>query len=152
MGKSSYTTNIKEELKRFNSILRYINEQAEPQPDDQMPPPPPPAPGDEQPAGETLPPLPTDSPDTGSTDVGGLPPLPQDTTTPPPPLDSTTQTAQDTGGEGESVEEIDVTELVNITKSLKREIDANKQNGSEQKMTDIFSKLTDLENKLTGIF
>lgn len=51
---------------------------------------------------------------------------------------------------GESTEEIDITDLVNMTKSIKNNIDDNKADHVSvlNKMDDVFSKLTDLEAKL----
>jgi hypothetical protein len=56
----------------------------------------------------------------------------------------------DMGGEGEGTEEIDITDLVNMTKSIKKQVDSNKDEnvGVIQKMDAVFSKLTDLEGKL----
>ena len=50
----------------------------------------------------------------------------------------------------DSTEEIDITDLVNITKSIKNNMDDNKaeQVSVLNKMDDVFSKLTDLEAKL----
>ncbi len=51
----------------------------------------------------------------------------------------------------DDVEEIDITDLVNMTKSIKKEMDDKKaeQDGVVNKMDDVFSKLSDLESKLT---
>lgn len=50
----------------------------------------------------------------------------------------------------DSTEEIDITDLVNMTKSIKNNMDDNKseQTSVLNKMDDVFSKLTDLEIKL----
>lgn len=50
----------------------------------------------------------------------------------------------------DSTEEIDITDLVNMTKSIKNNIDDNKADHVSvlNKMDDVFSKLTDLEAKL----
>ncbi len=47
-------------------------------------------------------------------------------------------------------EEIDITDLVNMTKSIKNEMDKNKDEGNSviQKMDSVFGKLNDLEQKL----
>jgi hypothetical protein len=52
--------------------------------------------------------------------------------------------------EGDATEEIDITDLVNMTKSIKNNIDDNKADHVSvlNKMDDVFSKLTDLEAKL----
>jgi hypothetical protein len=51
----------------------------------------------------------------------------------------------------EDTEEIDITDLVNMTKNIKKEIDTNKQeHGSVlSKMDDVFGKLDDLQQKLS---
>ena len=77
---------------------------------------------------------------------GDLPPeqpmdsVPMDTPPPAPELPET-----------DNVEEIDITDLVNMTKSIKKEMDDKKseQDGVVNKMEDVFSKLSDLESKLT---
>lgn len=56
------------------------------------------------------------------------------------------------GGEGDfDVEEIDITDLVNMTQNIKNELDAKKSDNDEVvgKMGDLFSKLDDLESKLS---
>jgi hypothetical protein len=52
--------------------------------------------------------------------------------------------------EGGDTEEIDITDLVNMTKSIKKDLDNNKgeNEGMVTKMDDVFSKLSDLEQKL----
>ena len=52
--------------------------------------------------------------------------------------------------EMDSTEEIDITDLVNMTKSIKKDIDDNKAeyDGVVNKMDDVFTKLSDLESKL----
>jgi len=123
-----------EEVKRFNSINKYgkkmIMEQDAPPPptagDDAAPtdvPPPPPT-GDEVPLGNDVPP----------------PPAGNDTTAPP----------MDNEGMGGDTEEIDITDLVNMTKNIKNDLESNKQDNSAviNKMDDVFTKLNDLESKL----
>jgi hypothetical protein len=53
----------------------------------------------------------------------------------------------------ESTEEVDVTDLVNMTKNIKNELEQSKtENGDAiRKMDDVFSKLDDLEQKLSGM-
>jgi hypothetical protein len=60
----------------------------------------------------------------------------------PPPAD-----APEEGGD---TEEIDITDLVNMTKSIKQDLDDSKSEneGVVSKMDDVFSKLSDLEQKL----
>ena len=73
---------------------------------------------------------------------------------PPPPSDVPMDSAAPLPDENlgmDSTEEIDITDLVNMTKNIKKEIDDNKQeNGSVLgQMDSIFSKLDDLESKLS---
>ena len=53
--------------------------------------------------------------------------------------------------EGDTTEEIDITDLVDMTKSIKKDIETNKQDHGAvvSKMDDVFSKLNDLEAKLS---
>lgn len=53
----------------------------------------------------------------------------------------------------ESTEEVDVTDLVNMTKNIKSELEQSKtENGDViRKMDDVFSKLDDLETKLSSM-
>jgi hypothetical protein len=114
-----------EELNRFRAINKYgkkmVMEQATPEPD------------------APLPPVPV-SPEAGAPPAPGseLPPPPDATEVEPMPEPDTT-------------EEVDVTDLVNMTKNIKKEMDTNKQNADTvvSKMDDVFSKLNDLETKLT---
>lgn len=63
----------------------------------------------------------------------------------PPPADPTAG-----GAPAAETEEIDITDLVNMTKSIKNEMDKNKDEGNSviQKMDSVFGKLSDLEQKL----
>lgn len=114
-----------EEVKRFKEINKYtknlLNEQDVPPPAD--------APIDAPPADEALPP----APDAPAADAPA-PDAPLDT---PPPADST--------------EEIDITDLVNLTKAIKKDVDDSKSEhvGVNDKMDGIFTKLNDLEQKLS---
>lgn len=95
--------------------------------------------------------LPTDA----SVDTEALPAdAPVDTTTPPvddtatPPTDIPVDTeAQPTV---DSTEEIDITDLVNMTKSLKNDVEKTNMTNSDNmsKMDGVFTKLNDLESKL----
>lgn len=128
---------ILEELKRFNSIRNYnyvLNEQ-------------------EDPALEPDPALDPNAPVTPEAPVD--PSLPQDATgelpMDVPPVDAT----EPTGMEGDipmddSTEEIDITDLVNMTKSLKKDVENSTVTTGENisKMDGVFSKLNDLEAKL----
>jgi hypothetical protein len=54
---------------------------------------------------------------------------------------------------GDSTEEMDITDLVNMTKSIKKDMEL-KQNDNDEvinKMEDIFSKLDDLESKMADM-
>jgi len=113
---------LQEELNRFNSINRYAKTMIM----EQEVPPAPPAPGD-------VPPPP-----------GGDVPPPPGGDVPPPPGGEPATGADDT-------EEIDITDLVNMTKNIKKEIDTNKEEHGNvlTKMDDVFSKLDDLQQKLS---
>jgi len=83
----------------------------------------------------------------------GLPPADPAAGAPPadagiPPTDSAAG-APPAGSE--ETEEIDITDLVNMTKSIKKDLDNTKSNNSDVvgKMDTVFSKLTDLEQKLS---
>jgi hypothetical protein len=132
-----------EEVKRFNAINKYskkmIMEQDAPppaptdEPTDDVPPPPP--------AGDAG--VPTDVPPPPADDAmgGDVPP-------PPPAGDMGTPPMDDTMG-GDT-EEMDITDLVNMTKNIKNDLENNKQDNSAviNKMDDVFTKLGDLESKL----
>ena len=132
-----------EEVKRFNAINKYskkmIMEQDAPttaptdEPAGDVPPPPP--------AGDVAP---TDVPPPPAGDAMGDVP-------PPPPAggDMGTPPMGDTGMGGDT-EEIDITDLVNMTKNIKNDLENNKSdNGAVMnKMDDVFTKLNDLEGKL----
>ena len=62
-----------------------------------------------------------------------------------PPMDMGTPPAEP------DTEEIDITDLVNMTKSIKKDVDDSKSKnlGVNQKMDSVFTKLTDLEQKLS---
>jgi hypothetical protein len=120
---------LQEELNRYRAINKYgtkmIMEQDAPAldaPVDDLPP----APD----AGGDLPPL----PDAG----GNMPPAPDAGGDMPPAPD-----AMDT-------EEIDITDLVNMTKNIKNDLENNKTDNASVigKMDDVFTKLGDLEQKL----
>ena len=66
------------------------------------------------------------------------PPAPDATAAPAPPAE-------------EESEGIDITDLVNMTKSIKKDLEDNKNDnsGTIQKMDDMFTKLNDLESKLS---
>lgn len=125
---------LQEELNRFRSINKYTDKLIFEQ---ETPPPPPPPAGDVPPAPEGDVPLPP---------AGDTPPAPEgDVPAPPagdtPPIDAPT----------EDVEEMDITDLVNMTKSIKKDLENSTQDNSGviAKMDDVFSKLNDLEQKIS---
>lgn len=122
-----------EELNRHKAINKYatkmiMEQDAPPAPptDDAMPP------ADDS----ALPPM----------DDMSAPPA-DDTSMPPaPPTD-------DLGGDMGGTEEIDITDLVNMTKSIKKDIEDNKNDQSNVvgQMDSVFSKLGELEMKLSNM-
>lgn len=125
---------LQEELNRYRAINKYtktmIMEQEVPPAPAEDPAALPPA-GDVPPADPALPPAEGDLPPA----EGETPPAEGDIP-PAPELDST--------------EEIDITDLVNMTKSIKKDLDDRKEDNSGviSKMDDVFTKLNDLEEKL----
>lgn len=141
-----------EEVKRYNAINKYgktmIMEQDAPEPpaataDANAPAgdvPPPPTGGDvPPPPGGDVPPPPPGG------DAGGL------DTPPPPPGGDDLGGAPDAGDK--DTEEVDVTDLVDMVKNLKKDLDGNQQSNSQvtTKMDDVFSKLGELEQKLAAM-
>lgn len=139
---------LQEELKRFNQINKYakkmIMEQDVPEdPAAAAPGAVPPA-GD-VPAGDVPAAPPTGDapamPPTGDAPAGGEPPVGGEAPIGEVPV------------EGDETEEMDITDLVNMTKSIKRDME-NKQTDNMDvinKMDDIFGKLDDLESKLANM-
>jgi len=126
---------ILQELRRYNEINNYINEQELPPPPGEIPPPPgeiPPAPA---PAG-ALPPPPVDA--------GMTPPAPSAPT--PEPIDTKNdpdvEKLDDKGKESKK-EEIEVTDLVKGQKSVEEK--------QEEYFSKLFNHLDDLEGKLTAM-
>ena len=126
---------LQEELNRYKAINKYgktmIMEQEVP------PPPPVPDAADAPPADAPAPDaVPTDAP---APDMGAMPPA-EDAA----PLDT-----PDMGGT-EDTEEVDITDLVNMTKSIKKDLESHTQDNTQTmtKMDDVFTKLGDLEAKL----
>ena len=121
-----------EEVKRFNSINKYgkkmIMEQDAPPADLPADPAAPPTPD--------APPAPDAPPSVGLD--AGAPPAPEAGATEP-----TTMPESDT-------QELDITDLVDMTKSIKKDLESHTQdNGAVMsKMDDVFTKLNDLELKL----
>lgn len=68
-----------------------------------------------------------------------------------PALDAAPMDAPAPDAMGGDTEEIDITDLVNMTKSLKKDIEGNQNDHSQvlTKMDDVFTKLDDLSQKLT---
>lgn len=134
---------LKEELKRFNQINKYaktmITEQDVPEdPNAAVPPPP---------AGDV---------------PGEVPPpagdAPMDASVPPPPeeelpMDAEIPAPDMEAGMDDSTEEIDITDLVNMTKSIKKDMETRQNDNSDviSRMDDVFTKLDDLESKLADM-
>lgn len=118
---------LQEELSRYNAINKYgktmIMEQDAPPVDPSL-----------DPAAGLPADIPAD-PAAAPVDPAADPAMAMDTP-PAPEMDNT--------------EEIDITDLVNMTKSVKKDLEDNKQDNSAvvNKMDDVFTKLTDLEQKL----
>ena len=134
-----------EEVKRFNAINKYgkkmIMEQEVPPPTEDPlgdAPPPPPA------GGDTDAPPPPPPPPAG--DLGA----PTDAPPPPPAGGDAGVPPMGESGMGGDTEEMDITDLVNMTKNIKNDLESNKQDNSAviNKMDDVFTKLNDLEGKL----
>lgn len=133
---------LQEQLKRFNQINSYAKKMIMEQ---DVPEDPAAAPGAVPPAGEApaIPPagdvpagdVPAADVPAGDVPAGGEAPL------------------GEVPGEGDTTEEMDITDLVNMTKSIKRDME-NKQTDNMDvinKMDDIFGKLDDLESKLANM-
>lgn len=80
-----------------------------------------------------------------------LPPV-EDTATPPVPVDGM-ESDPVMDNPNESTEEVDVTDLVNMTKNIKSELEQSKleNNNVISKMDDVFTKLDDLQMKLNNM-
>jgi len=131
---------ILEELKRFNQITKYINEQEVPPPAPDAGAGAPPAPD----AGAGAPPAPDagagtpPSPDAGKADTGGADAIPEPVDVDSDPDVEEVDTKKDEEGEG--TEELDITDLVTTQEEIKTK--------QEEFMDSMFSKLNDLETKL----
>ncbi len=159
---------------------KLLNEQVPPPPpekEDPNAPPKPPAPGEDPMAagapgagapgaeGAVPPPPGGEVPLSGGEDLGGgdfggggggggMPPM-GGADAPMPDAGAGADAGLDTGGAEEpsaddSTEEMDITDLVNMTKNIKQQLDntKNDNSGVTQKMDDVFSKLGELEAKL----
>jgi hypothetical protein len=119
---------LQEELNRYNAINKYakkmIMEQEAP-----------------------LPPLPADPAldAAAPADAAGAEMPPMDAGAAPAPMDAAAEPAMG------DTEEIDITDLVNMTKSLKKDIEGSQNDNSTviSKMDDVFTKLDDLASKLS---
>ena len=144
-------TDLKEDfgLNRFKAINLYadtlITEQA-------PPPPPPPDPNAVPPA------APGGEPPAAGADAGAVPPPPGGET-PLSGADATDTGAEDTSEKPEAepstsddtTQEIDITDLVNMTKSIKKQLEktqGQQDTDATQKMDAVFAKLGELEGKL----
>ena len=116
---------ILEELKRYNSINSYINEQ------DAALPPNPDAPA---PTGEELPLLPP-APETPPTGGASTPPVPLDVKNDPD--------VEKLDGNSDKKEELDITDLVKSQKNVEEK--------QEEYFQNLFSQLTNLESKLSDM-
>lgn len=131
---------INEELNRFRAINKYgiklISEQEPP-----IQPAAPPAPG-----GEELPPPPGGEGEMPPEGASEFPAMSGDTEAMP-------EVSPEMAGEDDDTEEMDITDLVNMTKSIKKQLDDVQGQGQNtdatQKMDDIFNKLGELETKLS---
>lgn len=132
---------IQEELKRFNAIYNYgkkfIVEQE------------PPLPGAADPAAPAA--APAAAPE-DATGLGAETAPPENATefNPEADAEADAEVAPDEGSD-DTTEEIDITDLVNMTKSIKKQLDTTQgQDDTQviQKMEDVFSKLGELEGKL----
>lgn len=136
---------LQEELKRFNAIYKYgktfITEQEPPLPQAGGTPTPPPAGADAAPAD----PMATD-PGAAGLSPETEPPADAEEFDPEAGVEINPETESD-----DTTEEIDITDLVNMTKSIKKQLDnTQSQENTEvtQKMGDVFTKLGELEGKL----
>lgn len=134
-----------EEVARYKAINRYGKTMIM----EQDVPPAPDAAGDDAPLGADVPPPPP------ADDAAGLdmPPAPDaGADAPPPPPPPAGDAAGDLGAGGDT-EEVDVTDLVDMVKNLKKDYESNQSNNTEVvgKMEDVFTKLGELEQKLAAM-
>jgi len=123
---------LQEELNRYKAINKYgktmIMEQAIP------------------PADPAAAPSPAPAPDAG---LDATAPSPTDPTAAPAPTDLGTPSPAGALPESDT-QELDITDLVDMTKSIKKDLEAHTQDNTSviNKMEDVFTKLNDLELKL----
>ena len=127
---------IQEEVNRYKEINKYTLNLSEQAP--------------------ALPPLPGAEREDPNAPVTDIPPAPgAEGEEMPPAPDATGEEAPEEEpvdpAEDDETEEIDITDLVNMTKNIKQELESNKNgdSGVTQQMTDVFSKLGELEGKLS---
>lgn len=123
---------IQEEVSRHNQINKYAIDLTEQAP--ALPPPPvPPAPPAQ---GGPL------------DDMAGVPPTPEEEPLPAPGEEPEEEPVDPV--EDDETEEIDITDLVNMTKNIKQELEKGKMDdpGATNQMNDVFAKLGELEGKL----
>lgn len=139
---------LKEELDRFNAINKYaeklIIEQEAPNPEDPA----------AAPTDATVPPAgaaPAGPPE-GAAEVPAAGENPEAGAPAPEAAPGEAEVAPDAEAD-DTTEEIDITDLVNMTKSIKKQLDdtQGKDSGVTQKMDDVFSKLGELEAKLADM-
>lgn len=134
MGKMNIDKKILEEIKRYNSINKYIMEQGE------LPPPP----GGDAPLDEPVPGGPPPTPDAGAPPAPGAgapPPAPTGTTEVDVENDADVEViGSEEGGEEGGEEELDITDLVDTQKTM-----GEKQ---DEYFNNLFSQLSNLEQKL----
>jgi len=134
---------LQEEVSRYRDISNKaltLMEQAEPT---DIPP---------VPGGSGLPPAPGE---------GAVPPAPETPEVPDTPDTTAPLAADDPSAETEPVdpvaddttEEIDITDLVNMTKNIKQDLESSKTENNDviQKMDGVFSKLAELEGMLSNM-
>lgn len=158
---TSLKQKLQEELRRYNSINKYVNRLLEQQDQQNNVAPPPPladagSANASDPAAQAAAAPPTDA--------TAAPAAPTDAAAPPPaPGGEQMGGTPDTGGMDTSMnmndpsmndtQGIDVTELVNMTKDVQSKLDKESQKSDENihKMDTVFSKLDDLESKLSEL-
>ena len=131
-----------EEVARYNAINKYGKTMIM----EQEVPPPPPATDDAALGADTPPPPPVG--DTANLDAPAGADAP-----PPPPAGDAAADLDALDDKGGDTEEVDVTDLVDMVKNLKKDYES-KQNNSEEvvgKMDDVFTKLGELEQKLAAM-
>lgn len=124
---------IDEQLKRFRAINKYAQKLVI-----------------EQEAPMTAPPAGEDA--MGAANVPVEPEIPAESEVPPVTGDTeaNAEVSTEKADMDDTTEEIDITDLVNMTKSIKKQLDDQPRAdmGATQKMDDVFNKLNDLEVKL----